>query len=632
MTDERATLPTAAEPPPPPREEVRKTAVPGSAPGGARRTGVVFVHGIGTQVARETLFDWARPIIDVLGEWRREYDRSHADAPIGENPVGSASVSDPSNPWIEVDVPEFAGRDREQWLITEAYWAGDVRPPSFAAAARYLLRQVPGIASGIAEGYGVREPSRRKRLNALIDRYQADPDPTVQARVDEIRLSLSSRWRITDFLDSVWQQPVVRALLGVMGTVTALTVLGIYSALHAIPIGAIRKRVEIAMADMFIVEWFGDLPVILDDQSQSAAIRTRLVERVQWLQERGCQDVVLVAHSGGTIVSFATLLRYDHDAFRVAKLVTLGEAIKLGWRLEDEARDWVPGNSVRGDLTVNHPDLKWVDIWASYDPAPSGELVEREGSPLIAVERFSDKPDDPRIHVESRPVTNFMHLGLDHGGYFANDEGFLIPLIRHIDDPNGDGSASRFYRNPLDRTVRTERRRRRVALLLAWRWAALALGIAAVLVAALRTSLSEAGDAVAGVFGLLPGHEIVSGTIDGVGSAIAVIFNSIGLTAIPEALAAAGPVFLGALIPIVAVFLIYGRGVNSWMAHDALERTRIRREDFGPPGHPSARGEAVLLIGGLLAVVLAAFVVRLELLVLWLALVAIAGLVVRRLG
>ncbi len=145
------------------------------------------------------------------------------------------------------------------------------------------------------------------------------------------------------------------------------------------------------------------------------------------------------------------------------------------------------------------------------------------------------------------------------------------------------------------------------------------------IVAALRTSLSEAGDAVAGVFGLLPGHELVSGTIDGVGNAVAVIFNSIGLTWIPEALAAAGPVVLGALIPIVAVFLIYGRGVNSWMAHDALERTRIRREAFGPPGHPSARGEAVLLIGGLLAVVLAAFVVRLELLVLWLALVGSPG-------
>jgi hypothetical protein len=82
----------------------------------------------------------------------------------------------------------------------------------------------------------------------------------------------------------------------------------------------------------------------------------------------------------------------------------------------------------------------------------------------------------------------------------------------------------------------------------------------------------------------------------------------------------------------VAVFLVYSRGVTSWMAHDKLERTRIRREHFEPPGNPSARSEAVLLIGGLLAVVLAAFVVRLELLVLWLALVGIAGLVVRRLG
>jgi hypothetical protein len=441
---------------------------------------------------------------------------------------------------------------------------------------------------------------------------------------------LDGRWRITDALDGVWKQPVVRTILGTVGTAAALVILAIYSALHAIPIGAIRKRVEIAMADTFIVEWFGDLPVILDDQSQSAAIRTRLVERVKWLRDNKCQDVVLVAHSGGTIVSYATLLRYDRAAFNVTKLVTLGEAIKLGWQLEEESGDWVAGNSVRGDVKVNHPDLKWVDIWASYDPAPSGELVERDGCPLIAVERFSDKPEDPRIHVESRPVTNYMHLGLDHGGYWANDEGFLIPLIRHIDDPNGDGSASRFYRNQLDRTIRTERRRRRVALLLGWRWTALAFGIVAVIAAAVRTSLSDAGDAVAGVFGLLPGHELVSGTIDGIGNAIAVIFSSIGLTGIPEALARAGPVLLGALIPVVAVFLIYRRGVGSWMAHDALERAVIRRERFDPPGQRSARAEAVLLIGGLLAVVLASLVVRLELLVLWLALVGIGGLVVRR--
>jgi hypothetical protein len=383
------------------------------------------------------------------------------------------------------------------------------------------------------------------------------------------------------------------------------------------------------MADTFIVDWFGDLPVLLDDQSQSAAIRTRLVERVDWLRRNGCRDVVLVAHSGGTIVSYATLLRYDQAAFPVAKLVTLGQAIRLGWNLEIESGDWRPGNSLQGDVKVNHPDLKWVDIWASYDPAPSGQLDGIPGAPLLAVERLSDMPDDPRLHVESRPVTNFMHLGLDHGGYWANDEGFLIPLIRHIDDPTGDGSASRFYASPLDRTVRTERRIRRVALLLGWRWTAFAFGILAVVAAAVRTSLTEAGDAVAGVFGLLPGHELVTGTIDGIGNAVSVVFNSLGLTGIPEWLADLGPVVLGALIPVVAVFLVYRRGVGSWMVHDALERVKIRREHFDPAGHASARSEAVLVVGGLAAVLLAALVVPLAFLVVWLAVVGIAALVIR---
>jgi hypothetical protein len=286
---------------------------------------------------------------------------------------------------------------------------------------------------------------------------------------------------------------------------------------------------------------------------------------------------------------------------------------------------------VRGDVKAKHPDLRWVDIWASYDPAPSGPLEERDGCPLIIVERLSDQPNAPAIEVESRPVTNYMHLGLDHGGYWANDEGFLIPLIRHIDHPTGDGSASRFYPHPLGRTVRTERRIRRVALLLAWRWTAFGFGIAAVTAAAARTSLTDAGNTVARAFGLVPGHELVSGTIDGIGDIVSVVFNSVGLTGIPEALARIGPVLLGALIPVVAVFLVYQRGVSSWMAHDALERVKIRGETLGAAGSPSARGEGVLLVGGLVAVLLAALIVPLAVLVAWLVALGILGLVVRQL-
>src|ERR1041384_7336627 len=91
-------LPTA----PPPTTKPREFPVPSTASAEIPRTGIVFVHGIGTQAARETLFDWARPVIEVLAEWRREYDEANPTATIGENPVSAASVSDPANPWIEV--------------------------------------------------------------------------------------------------------------------------------------------------------------------------------------------------------------------------------------------------------------------------------------------------------------------------------------------------------------------------------------------------------------------------------------------------------------------------------------------------------------------------------------------------
>jgi hypothetical protein len=632
MVADRTPIPTELPPGSTPRHEPLTVATPGPPPAGAERTGIVFVHGIGTQIARETLFDWARPVIDVLAAWRREFDEAHPAATIGENPVGSASVTDPANPWIEVDVPATRERPRGQWLFTEAYWAADIRPPSFPAAAAYLLRRIPRIIHGITDGYGVREDRRAARLQALLDANEHDPDPIVQTRIAELRRSLSRRWLVTDALDGLWQLRPVRWLLGGFGTLVALVTLAIYSALHAIPIDAVRRKVDIALADTFIVEWFGDLPVILDDQAQSAAVRTRLLERVEWLKANGCGDIVLVAHSGGTIVSYATLLRYDRVALPVTKLVTLGEAIKLGWRLETEAGSWVPGNPIRGDLNANHPDLRWVDVWASYDPAPSGELVGIDGCPLVAVERLADVPDDPRIHVESRPVTNFLHLGDDHGGYWLNDEGFLIPLIRHIDDPAGDGSGSRFYPNSLERTVRTERRRRRVSILLAWRWASFVVAVAALLVAAARTSLAATGDAVAGLFGLLPGHELVSGLIDGIGRVVAVILGAIGWAPLADRLAGAGPTLLGALVPLLATFVIHHRGVASWTVHDALERAEIRRERFGPPGRRSARSEAILLVGGLVAVLLAAAVLPIGVVAAWIVVVAAAALAARRLG
>ena len=574
---------------------------PGPPPPGQRRTGVVWVHGIGTQKPGDSLFDWTRPILDTFAEWRRDHDDHHPDDVVGENPVTAASVSDPDNRWIAVDIPAFKRRPRAEWLFTEAYWAGDVRPPSFSASAAYLLGHLRMIIRGIATGYGLREPARKVRLEQLVRDHPGDP------RLAELKLAMRGRWRVTDALDAFWQNPVVRFLLMIVATPTAILALAVYAFLHAVPIPAISSRDRIAAADTFIVDWFADLAVILDDQSQSAAVRTRLLERVNWLKRNGCDDIVLLAHSGGTIVSYATLLRYPESEFAVAKLVTFGEAIKLGWHLEEEVGDWRDGNSVRGNLKDRHPQLRWVDVWASYDPAPSGPMHEEDGCPLIAVDKLSAVPTGKVIEVESRPVTNFMHLALDHGGYWSNDEGFIIPVIRHIDDARGNGDGARFFGDPLDRTLRTERRRRRVALLLAWRWTALAAVVLSLggLIVSDITDAAATGGWVATAFGFLPGHEIVSGTIDGVGKVVGVILSAVGLGGFVGAVTEAGASILGGLVPLAAVWIIFSRGNGSWNAHDELERRAIRSEHMGASGLASAHSEAALLVGGLVAVVIA---------------------------
>jgi hypothetical protein len=606
-----------------------------------RPTGVIFVHGIGMQPARETLLNWASPIVEMLAEWSREHDElSQAENQFGEDPVEDAGVECDDDcderAWVRLRIPRTDdAHPATSWLLTEAHWAGQVRAPSFGQSLRYLSSHIATIIEGIAEGYGPRETSRKARLDMLID---AEPEPRserIKAEIDEVRRSESLRWRWIDRLDSVWQPRAVRWLLKRVGTLTTLIVLAIYAPLRSIPIKAIRERAELATLDAQLVGAFGDLPVLLDDPVQAAIVRSRLADAIRWVRARGCEDVVLVAHSGGAIVSFATLLDDAYHDLPVAKLMTLGQGLSLGWRLKGTTGPLLAGNQIRGDLGETRPGLRWVDFWATYDPAPGGQLRPIPGAPLVAVERVADNQPPSPIQVESRPVTNYMHLGLDHDGYWRNDEGFLVPLIRHIDDPRGDGRGSRFYPSALERAVRIERRRRRVGLLLGWRWLSLAAGALAVFLAAFGpltpgSSLATAGDAVAGVWSRIPAHELISGPIDGIGSVIGILLASVGLDGVNGWLTWVGPQLLGAMVPILAVFAVYSRGVGSWTAADAAERKKIRREKFGRSGQASARSEAVLLVGGLAAIAFAAFGPPLELLLAWLVALAAAALIARR--
>lgn len=582
---------------------------------GTRAVGVIFVHGIGTQPARETFLNWSNSIVEMLAEWRREHDEAHPcdELQMGENPVqtGAVECGDgcDERAWARIAIPAADGHPATTWLLTEAYWAGTVRAPGFGQALGYLRSHIRAIIHGIANGYGLRE-TRRAERNAEIIREQPEPwDTRVAREVEELRRSDSLRWRWIDWLDQVWQGWLVRRILAAVATVASVATLAFYAPLRAIPIKAIQDRAELAMIDAQVVDAFGDLPVLLDDPVQSAIIRQRLASTIEWVRERGCDDVVVIAHSGGAIVSFATLLDPAYQRLPVAKLMTLGQGLALGWRLERASGPFVVGNPIRGDLGAARPGLRWVDFWASYDPAPAGPFEAVEGTPLLAVASVDPTLPPSPIQIESRPITNYMHMARDHDGYWRNDEGFLVPLIRHIDDPHGDGSGSRFYRDRLARAVRIERRRRRVGQLLGWRWLSLAAGLTALGVAVVPAispdvSLHTTGDAIAAIWSKIPAHELISGSIDGIGSAIATILAAMGPDVRGWA-AEAGPTLLGALVPIVLTFAIYSRGVGSWQSSDAAERRLIRREAFGPAGSSAAKSEAFLLVGGLASLVAA---------------------------
>jgi hypothetical protein len=427
------------------------------------------------------------------------------------------------------------------------------------------------------------------------------------------------------------------------------------------------------MIDSFLVEWFGDLPVLIDDHVQSANVRARLARSIERLRADGCDAVVIVAHSGGALVSFETLLDPAYAHLQVDKLITLGQGLGLAWRLaaDPSVREITPGHRLVGNLARVRPGLRWVDVWASYDPAPAGPLPARSGlatdasggppaprppttlvtsggpaasgrrrsgaaaapTPATAIavatgdatadswllRRPVSLPGVPTpatppasILVESRPVTNEMNVLTDHGAYWANPEGFLIPLVRHLDAARGDAGASRFYRDPADRTRRILWRRQRVSALAAWGWlcslgAIATIALLLLLQAAGDRRLTRAGDGIAAAVDLVPGSELITGPVSWVGAIVGGVLEWVGLGALADGLGDLGPVVLAIGFAVALFFALAKVGLGRWHDWDERERRAMHPETPVLPDRSLALGQALVLVGGVVGLVFASF-------------------------
>ncbi len=593
----------------------------------ARRTGVVFVHGIGTQVPSETFLDWSGPIVELLTDWRAA-TASGTDRV--DDPVWRAefSFNAASPPYLEVAVPAYGDVPATTWVMTEAWWASDLRAPSLGRTIDYLRRRMGTVVSGIAAGYRDRSP----RLHELAQATDV---------IGEGRPPLD--WRLAERLDLIQSRTFGARPVGwLVGGVGAVVLAG-YDLLRRVPIPVVRDFAARRMVDSFLIDWFGDLPVLLDEPVQSANVRARLARSIQRLVDDGCDAIVVVAHSGGALVTFETLLDAAYETLKVDKLVTLGQGLGLAWRLAADpgVREITPGHRLVGNLARVRPGLRWVDVWASYDPAPAGPLPARGGIVANASERTAatatavatgDATDVPwlmqapvtlpgepvpaptpaTIMVESRPVTNEMNVLTDHGAYWANPEGFLIPLVRHIDAARGDASASRFYRDRADRTRRIVWRRQRVSALAAWGWLCSVAGILTALVLVILEAtgdrrLTRAGDLLVAAWDRVPGHEIVSGPVTAIGAIVGAVLDWLPLGGAADALASLGPVTLGLALAFGLFYALAKVGTARWHDWDQRERRAMHPETPALPDRSIAGAQAMLLVGGLVGLVLSVF-------------------------
>ena len=200
--------------------------------------------------------------------------------------------------------------------------------------------------------------------------------------------------------------------------------------------------------------------------------------------------------------------------------------------------DITPGSSAGGRPRPDAAGPPLGRRLGILDLAPAGPIPNRP--PWLRQAPVSLPGEPPptappgTILVESRPVTNEMNVLTDHGAYWANPEGFIVPLVRHLDAALGDASASRFYRDRTDRTRRIVATRARLGA----RGVGLALfvgghrdraGVGHPSASPATGGLSTAGDLLVATRDRIPGHEIVSAPVSAFETVVDSLLEWVGL-------------------------------------------------------------------------------------------------------
>lgn len=437
----------------PPREE----QVP---PAGYEKVGIVFVHGVGSQRAGDTVREYGTALVDFLEEWHTqnevpgfsvnwaELTSRERDAPAAASVRIPAWTPDPDDP--------DAGHPPQDWVIAEAWWAARLEPPPLPTMLGWALRRYGRVITGLMTSCArsISAPPHRGPLFALTKLVNA------------------------------------LAILMVYGLaeLAILALLILVSAASILPLKPIQDFVATRLVRGLLVDNLGDFYVCMYDRIQAVNVRQSLYHTVNWLIDTaGCTRILVAAHSGGTVVATEALGTAELDAIPdlpdslprkirlVRTLVTFGASNNRGW---DEASHGTELRSARAlPKDLWSPETTWLDFWTPFDWAAGGRGLTH--GPARTGMRGS------------LLVTNGLSPVSDHGTYIANHEEFMSRIAQEADRPS-DGldpdryMESRFWpgRDRDDLAPHVERVRRRydrIAMLTMWRASALVAALAALI-------------------------------------------------------------------------------------------------------------------------------------------------------
>jgi hypothetical protein len=527
-----------------------------------RRIGVVFVHGVGEQTQSSTIREQGGPLLDWIWGWHnaRGLPADQYLQPQWAKLSYGAKLEGPARFSFHLPAYDDPGPPARHWapatwVLAEGWWAARLEAPSMVTMLVWSIRILGRFWLGLWD-----EAVRRTR-----DRV---------AHRTAGGAALGELWeRIGNVLLVGAEVPI--AILSYPLVVLLLIV-------AQIPIDQLQKFILLTLIRPLLVDRVGDFWIYLHDHPGAMHIRHGVEEAIDSLvDDERCDEIVVVAHSQGTVVAFDALTsaRIAH-VDRIHRFITVGAALNKAWTLEEGSK------ALNGVLP---PTLKrWVDLWANYDPVPGGPLKHR--FPVVKSER----------------LTNAINVLTDHDIYWSNPEEFLSRVAQEIDAPDAHGPtdpprSSRFWPGDDRQAVLVERRANRVHTLVFWRCAAFFLFLVAV-VDRLRASagaerLAQDGRTIWSALHAVPGVDAPLKPVEAIGGWVDRIVGNVGWSFEPWGMVVVALVGFAVLIGFgyLLAGLFFYRGWDTRETNDVAQ----------PPGRRityEGMDIAVRIVAGLLYV------------------------------